>query len=70
MANHGPSYGSLFIFKKTDFIKGLDAEIQKKLKDSYDPKLEQEAREYIADITGEKIDGDFHEVFFGTNLNQ
>jgi len=47
MANHGPVYG-------------LDAELEDKRKAQYDPKLEQEAKDYIKAKTGTTI-GDFHD---------
>jgi len=36
---------------------GLDAELAKKAKEKYDPKLEQEAKSWIEEVTGEKLTG-------------
>eukprot|EP00276_Gloeochaete_wittrockiana_P014320 CAMPEP_0184351482 /NCGR_PEP_ID=MMETSP1089-20130417/43652_1 /TAXON_ID=38269 ORGANISM="Gloeochaete wittrockiana, Strain SAG46.84" /NCGR_SAMPLE_ID=MMETSP1089 /ASSEMBLY_ACC=CAM_ASM_000445 /LENGTH=193 /DNA_ID=CAMNT_0026684839 /DNA_START=70 /DNA_END=651 /DNA_ORIENTATION=- len=47
MANHGPSYG-------------LDAELAQKQASKFDPRLEQEAKEWILAVTGTAIN-DMHE---------
>eukprot|EP01102_Stenamoeba_stenopodia_P008013 TRINITY_DN2270_c0_g1_i1.p1 TRINITY_DN2270_c0_g1~~TRINITY_DN2270_c0_g1_i1.p1 ORF type:complete len:143 (+),score=45.37 TRINITY_DN2270_c0_g1_i1:107-535(+) len=48
MAFHGPSYG-------------LDADLQERLKEKYDPALESAVREWIQAVLGEPLGADLHE---------
>ena len=42
MADHGPSYG-------------LDADLEKKRKEQYDPELEAQAFAWVAEVSGESV---------------
>jgi len=48
MANHGPVYG-------------LDAELKSRRDQSFDPKLEREALQWISSVTGEHLSGSIYE---------
>lgn len=40
----------------------MDADIAKRMKDKYDPQLEAQAKEWIEQVTGEKITGPFFQA--------
>lgn len=42
--------------------RGYDIEIERKILEKYDPKMETEARQWIEALTGKQLEGSFHEA--------
>lgn len=48
------------VVQKPEFQQfGIDHDIQKRMQEKYDPKLEKEAREWIESVTNQKLEGTF-----------